>query len=147
MYKASTVERIIHYFESLLRQVLLAAQVAIAIVLLVGAGLMARSLASLQNVDPGFRSQGLLGVTLSLSDILFREEEEYMGAYRTLLERYRELPGVEGAASIRYLPMRGSGEQADYTVVGQPPPPQGQVQANMRLLRQSPQPGSKNIST
>jgi predicted permease len=112
--------------ERRVRQVLVAAQVAIAIVLLVGAGLMARSLASLQNVDPGFRSQGLLGVTLSLSDILFREEEEYMGAYRTLLERYRELPGVEGAASIRYLPMRGSGEQADYTVVGQPPPPQGQ---------------------
>jgi predicted permease len=108
------------------RQTLVVAQVAVAVVLLVGAGLMTRSLVSLQNVDPGFRAEGLLGVTVSLSDVLFREREEYMGAYHTLLERYRTLPGVEGAASIRYLPMRGSGEQVTYTVVGRAPPPRGQ---------------------
>jgi predicted permease len=108
------------------RQALVMAQVAIAVVLLVGAGLMARSLVSLQNVNPGFRTQGLLGVTVALSDVLFQEQDEYMGAYHTLLDRYRALPGVEGAASIRYLPMRGSGEQISYTVVGQAPPPPGQ---------------------
>jgi putative ABC transport system permease protein len=102
------------------------AQVAIAVILLVGAGLMARSLFRLQNVDPGFRAQGLLGVTVALSDVLFQEQEAFMSAYHNLLERYRSLPGVEGAASIRYLPMRGSGEQISYQVVGQAPPPPGQ---------------------
>ena len=108
------------------RQALVVAQVAVAVVLLVGAGLLARSLASLQNVDPGFRPAGLLGVTVSLSDVIYEDEAAYLGAYHALLDGYRQLPGVQGAASIRYLPMRGSGEQAQYTVVGQAPPPQGQ---------------------
>jgi predicted permease len=119
-----------------MRQTLVGAQVAVAIVLLVGAGLMARSLASLQNVDPGFRPEGLLGVTVSLSDVRFREQDEYMGAYHAVLDRYRQIPGVQGAASIRHLPMRGSGEQADYTVSGQAPPPEGQ-EPQVRLLQVS----------
>jgi len=109
-----------------LRQGLVVAQVAVAVVLLIGAGLMARSLAKLQNVDPGFRPGGLLGVTVALSDVIYRDQDAYMGAYHSLLEGYRSLPGVQGAASIRYLPMRGSGEQAQFTVVGQAPPPAGQ---------------------
>jgi len=109
-----------------LRQTLVVAQVAVAVVLLVGAGLLGRSLVRLQNVDPGFRPEGLLGVTVSLSDVLYREQEEYMAAYHALLDRYRQLPGVQGAASIRHLPMRGAGEQAEYAVVGQVPPPEGQ---------------------
>lgn len=109
-----------------LRQTLVAAQVAVAVVLLVGAGLMVRSLVSLQQVDPGFRPQGLLGVTLSLSDILFEEREDYMAAYHSLMDRYGELPGVQGVASIRYLPLQGSGEQFSYTVSGLAAPPEGQ---------------------
>ncbi len=109
-----------------IRQALLSAQVAVAVVLVVGAGLMVRSLASLQDVDPGFQPEGLLGVTVSLSDTRFREQDQYMGAYHALMERYRQIPTVQGVASIRYLPMRGSGEQAVYTVPGQVPPPEGQ---------------------
>jgi len=109
-----------------LRQGLVVAQVALAVILLVGAGLLARSLASLQNVDPGFRPAGLLGVTVALSDVIYQDEAAYMAAYHALLDGYRRLPGVQGAASIRHLPMRGSGEQAQYTVVGQAPPPAGQ---------------------
>lgn len=109
-----------------LRQALVAAQVALAVILLVGAGLMVRSLVTLQQVDPGFRAQGLLGVSLTLSDILFEEREDYMAAYRTLLEGYRQLPGVQGVASVRHLPLRGSGEQVAYMVLGEEPPPPGQ---------------------
>ncbi|MGW8267920.1 MAG: ADOP family duplicated permease, partial [Longimicrobiales bacterium] len=109
-----------------LRQGLVVAQVAVAVVLLVGAGLLARSLASLQDVDPGFRPGGLLGVTVALSDVLYEDQAAYMAAYRALLDGYRRSPGVQGAASIRHLPMRGSGEQAQYNVVGRAPPPAGQ---------------------
>ena len=109
-----------------LRQGLVVVQVSLALVLLVGAGLMVRSLATLRDVDPGFRSEGLLGVTVALSEVLYPELDDYMGAYRTLLDRLRNLPGVQDAASIRHLPMRGSGEQIRYTVVGKPPPLAGQ---------------------
>ncbi|MEJ2678789.1 MAG: ABC transporter permease [Gemmatimonadota bacterium] len=109
-----------------LRQAMVTAQVAVAVVLLVGAGLMARSLARINNVDPGFRARGLLGVTLTLSDVLYRENADFSAAYHTLLDRLRALPGVEGAAAIRYLPMQGAGEQLDYTVPGEAPPPAGQ---------------------
>jgi len=119
-----------------LRQGLVVAQVAVAVVLLVGAGLLARSLASLQDVDPGFRSAGLLGVTVALSDVIYEDQAAYMAAYHALLDGYRRLPGVQGAASIRYLPMRGSGEQAQYTVVGQAPPQEGQ-EPSVRLLQVS----------
>jgi predicted permease len=104
-----------------LRQGLVSAQVALAVILLVGAGLMVRSLVTLQQVDPGFRAQGLLGVTISLSDALFEERADYMAAYRTLMDGYSGLPGVEGVASIRHLPLRGPGEQWNYTVLGDPP--------------------------
>ncbi len=109
-----------------LRQSLVVAQVSVAVVLLVGAGLMVRSLEKLQRVDPGFRAEGLVGVSVSLSDVLFREQEEFMAAYHALLERFRALPGVQGVASIRHAPMRGVGEQTRYTVVGRAPPPEGQ---------------------
>lgn len=109
-----------------LRQTLVAAQVSLAVILLVGAGLLVRSLVTLQNVDPGFRAQGLLGVNISLSDVLFEEREAYMAAYHTLLDGYRELPGVQGVAAIRHLPLQGSGEQYGYSVFGEAPPPVGQ---------------------
>jgi predicted permease len=109
-----------------LRQTMVTAQVAVAVVLLVGAGLMARSLARINNVDPGFRARGLLGVTITLSDALYHEDAAFSTAYHTLLDRLRALPGVQGAASIRYLPMQGSGEQLEYTVPGKAPPAAGQ---------------------
>ncbi len=109
-----------------LRQGLVVAQVSVALVLLVGAGLMIRSLTSLSRVDPGFRARGLLSVTISLSDALFQERDTYMAAYHDLLDRFGSLPGVRGAGAIRFLPMRGSGEQFDYTVAGRAPPPEGQ---------------------
>jgi len=112
--------------QSRIRRGLVMAQVAVAVVLLVGAGLMIRSLGELRNVDPGFDPDGLLAVSLILSDVRHSERADYMNLYHRILEGYEALPGVEGAAVIRYLPFRGSGETLTYSASGQPSPLPGQ---------------------
>jgi predicted permease len=109
-----------------LHQGLVVAQVAVAVVLLVGAGLMVRSLERLRDVDPGFDPEGLLAVSLVLSDSRYTERADHMGLYHQILEGYRSLPGVEGVGVIRYLPFHGSGETLEYVVPGAPSPLPGQ---------------------
>ncbi len=105
---------------------LVAAEVAIAIVLLVGAGLLLRSFWSLRNVDPGFRAEGALAVTLVIPSSRYLERERYLAAHDQILERLRAIPGVEAVGSIRNLPMRGAGESVPWEVVGEPAVPLGQ---------------------
>jgi predicted permease len=109
-----------------LSQGLVVAQVSVAVVLLVGAGLMIRSLHRLQDVDAGFQPDGLLAASLIISDIRFTERDEYMDVYHQLLEGYRNIPEVEGVGVIRHLPFQGSGETLGYSVPGEAPPPAGQ---------------------
>ena len=109
-----------------LRQGLVVTQVAVTVVLLVGSGLMIQSLRRLREVDPGFDPEGLLAVSLVLSDTRYTEREEYMGLYHRILDGYRAVPGVEGVGVIRHLPFHGSGETLEYMVPGEAPPPPGQ---------------------
>jgi len=101
---------------------LVAAEVAIALVLLVGAGLLIRSVWTLQNVDPGFRPDGVLAVAMVIPQSRYPERPEYLGAHRQLLERFRGLPGVEAAGSIRHAPLRGAGERISWEVPEHPAP-------------------------
>ncbi len=105
---------------------LVAAEVAIAMVLLVGAGLLIRSFWSLQNVDPGFRADGALAVTLVIPSSRYLERERYLAVHDRILDRLRLIPGVEAVGSIRNLPMRGTGESVPWEVVGEPAAPLGQ---------------------
>ena len=98
---------------------LVGAEVAIAVVLLVGAGLLLRSLWLTQQVDPGFIAEDLLAVTLTISASTYSERPAYMGFYREALDRFGRLPGVVEAGSIRHFPMQGAGEQADWGVAGE----------------------------
>ena len=98
---------------------LVGAEVAIAVVLLVGAGLLLRSLWLTQRVDPGFSAEDRLAVTLTISASTYLERSEYMGFYREALDRLGSLPGVREAGSIRHFPLRGAGEQADWAVLGE----------------------------
>ena len=97
---------------------LVGAEVAVAVVLLVGAGLLLRSLWLTQRVDPGFVAEDRLAVTLTISASKYAERPTYMAFYREALDRFRRLPGVVEAGSIRYFPMQGKGEQAEWGVVG-----------------------------
>jgi len=89
-----------------LREALVAAEVAIALILLVGAGLLLRSFGAVLRVDPGFRADGLVTMSVALP------ESEYDAArmwrfHDALLERVRALPGVERAAATSALSLQG----------------------------------------
>ncbi len=99
------------------RRALVAAQVALSLLLLVGAGLFARSLRNLMSIDPGFRTENL--VTFSIEPSL----GGYTAArgfafYRELQERLAALPGVRGAAAANPGPLSGSSRGGSVTVEG-----------------------------
>jgi len=104
-----------------LRGVLVVAEVALAIVLLVGAGLLMRSFALLQNVPPGFRPGNLLVADLPLSPQAYKQPASRIGFYERLLERVRALPGVTEAGSAAFLPVSGAGPRIYFNIQGRPP--------------------------
>ena len=88
-----------------LRRALVVAEMALAVVLLVGAGLMIRSLWALQRIDIGFAPANVLTARLSLPAATYAEPDQINGFYRQLLDRVRALPGVERAGVMRSLPL------------------------------------------
>ncbi len=98
-----------------LRSALVIAEVAISLTLLVGAGLLIRSFLRLQEVDSGFRPEGVLTMRLSLPD-KYSKAEQTRTFFRELLERVRQLPGVDAAGAVTGLPLSGSGWSGTATV-------------------------------
>ena len=115
---------------------LVAIEAGVALILLVGAGLMVRTLDRLHRVDPGFEPEGLLAVELTISDARYPERAQYLAFYREAMERFAALPGVEEVGSIRRLPLRGDGEDLAYRVPGRPEPEDAEPTA--RILQVSP---------
>jgi putative ABC transport system permease protein len=113
---------------STLRSALVITEVALAVVLLTGAGLMLRSFARLQSVDPGFRADHLLTMRTELSGEKYARNESRTNFYQQVLERVRAVPGVASAAMISFLPMTFNGGSNIVTVEGRPPVPPGQEQ-------------------
>lgn len=104
------------------RSVLVGAEVALALVLLVGAGLMIRSLSLLRQVDPGFDAHGAMAMDLPVAQTRYPQPQQQIAFFNQVLARVRSLPGVESAAVIDSLPMRGGSHQP-VTVEGRPPLP------------------------
>ena len=107
---------------SVTRSALVSVEVALSIVLLIGAGLMLRSLWSLQNTNPGFDARNVLTMELNIPKNQFTkpaEEHEYLGQ---VLQRIRALPGVESAGGVDDLPLAGGSNQP-VAVEGQPAVP------------------------
>ncbi len=103
------------------RNALVVAEVALALVLLVGAGLLARSFVRLTQVDPGFRSRGLIAVPLGMSGAGYATSEDRRLFLGDLLEQYRSVPGVDAAAAVNRLPLGGGNVFVGVEVEGQPP--------------------------
>ncbi|HWO01077.1 MAG TPA: ABC transporter permease [Blastocatellia bacterium] len=91
-----------------LRNVLVISEVAFALVLLVGAGLMIRSFGRLLDLNLGFSTERILTMRLSLPRTKYKEDPQQAALYRSLLERVRALPGVASASVISELPLSGS---------------------------------------
>jgi predicted permease len=100
------------------RAVLVAAQIALAVVLLAGASLVARSAIKLSRVSPGFEIDGLVSGRISLPPARYTSREAIAGAVDRLLASARAVPGVAGAEAINQLPLTGSGNSGDFTIVG-----------------------------
>jgi predicted permease len=103
------------------RRVLVAAEVALAVVLLIGAGLLLRSFARLQQVNPGFEPENVLIATLSLPQSQYSKPEHWTAFYDQLLDRLKSQPGVLNAAAALPLPPTGSGFSLGFQIKGQPP--------------------------
>jgi predicted permease len=103
--------------ETRLRGALVAAQIALAVVLLAGAALVGRSVLKLTRVSPGFEINGLVAGRLSLP-ARYVGREATVTAVDRILERVRAEPGIIGAEAINQLPLTGSGNTGDFKIVG-----------------------------
>lgn len=103
------------------RAVLVAAEVAMAMMLLVAAGLLLRSFVALQQVDPGVRTDRLLTFQMSFQGPLYPPARR-PAALQRALGAFGRLPGIQGAAAINQLPVTGSGISAWLNIVGRPAP-------------------------
>jgi putative ABC transport system permease protein len=111
---------------SRLRSFLVVSEIAIALVLLVGAGLMVKSFARLQDVDPGFRPERILTMDLSLPGAKYKEDAQVSAFYDQLGARVAGLPGVESVGAVSTLPLSGGGDIITFAVEGRPDSPPGQ---------------------
>jgi putative ABC transport system permease protein len=102
-------------------------QVAVAVVLLVGAGLLARSFQRLVTVDPGFQPDNVLAFQLSVPRAGFSDAGQRAGLYRQVLERLETLPGVEAVGASTNLPLHPAYATDSFVIQGRPQPNPGEV--------------------
>jgi putative ABC transport system permease protein len=106
---------------------LVIAEVAVSLVLLAGAGLLIRSFTRLQQVNPGFQSEGLLTARVSLPAAKYDDDRVSAGFYSDVVARVSQLPGVKSAAGVSFLPFAGPGIGTSFFVDGRPEPPPGEL--------------------
>jgi len=117
------------------RSAFVIAQVALALVLLAGAGLLIRSFVRLVNVHPGFNAQGTVTMTVSLPGSRYGEPPQRVQFYQRLFERIDALPGVDASGAVSFLPLTGLGAATSVEIVGRPKPPAGEeAVADVRVV-------------
>ena len=110
----------------ILRSALVVSEVALTMVLLIGAGLMIRSFYHLQRVDPGFMTDNLLTFNVALPSKKYPEGQPPVNFYQQLLQNLRAMPGVQSVGMATGLPLGNNGWQSGFWIEGRPEPPQGQ---------------------
>lgn len=110
-----------------LRNTLVVAEVALAMILVVGAGLMTRSFVKLLEIDLGFTPNHRIAINYSISTARHSTPTEMRQTYRDMLEKVRTVPGVIAAGAVRDLPFHGDGEPLGFLPPGYTPPPNGQL--------------------
>lgn len=111
--------RVRHHF----RSALVVAELALALVLLAGAGVFVKSLSKLKEVNVGFRPQGLMTAVLTLPARQFDTPEKQIAFFSSALERLTNSPGVQSAAAVVPLPFSGFGGSASFNIEGRVLPP------------------------
>lgn len=103
------------------RATLVIAEIAVTVVLTIGAALLIRSFARLQQVSPGFEATGALAVEVPLSGRKYNDDALRTSVVDRLLERISGLPSVRGAAVTTVLPLSGAGATIHFNIKGRPP--------------------------
>ncbi len=117
-----------------LRSALMVVEFALSLVLLVGAGLLARTFWNLAHVDLGFSRENLLVTNLGLDEQRYTDEGAYRQFFHQLFTRLRTIPGVVAAGGINLRPLQGFTD-IYFTIHGRPPLPKGQtIQAQNRIV-------------
>jgi predicted permease len=114
-----------------LRKGLLASEVALTVLLLVGAGLLLKSYAQLRGTNVGCITKHVLTMQLSLPEAKYTQAAQRLSFYKTLLGRVRALPGVQAAGLVRDVPGGGYGGDSGFAIAEHPPLPQGKMQYAM----------------
>lgn len=118
------------------RRLLVISEVALALMLLVGGGLMVRSFGRLRAVDPGFNPHNLLTLTVSLAGSAHSTRPKRVAFFSELLPRIESLPGVQSVSAINHLPLSGDVWTVPFTIEGRPAPAPGEKQAAVyRIVR------------
>ena len=117
------------------RRLLVVSEVALSLVLLIGAGLMIRSLWELRKVQPGFDANNVLTMTVPMPRNRFSSPSGEINFFQDALTRVRALPGVESAGVIDDLPLNGGGSHQPFTIEGRPVPPMSeQPEVDVRVV-------------
>ncbi|MFL6234885.1 MAG: ADOP family duplicated permease [Thermoanaerobaculia bacterium] len=109
-----------------LRDALIVAEVGLALVLLVGAGLMVRSFVRLQAVDPGFDASRLLTLRVALPSVRYPDDAKAKAFFGQAVASLRTLPGVLSASAVSELPFATLGSATSFTIEGRPTPAPGE---------------------
>jgi len=117
-----------------LRSVFVTTQIALAVVLLVGAGLMMKSLLRLLDSNVGFNPENVLTMSVALPAAKYTDPDKQVSFFDQLNESVESLPGVTGAGTVNVLPLQG-GNTTRFYVDGDPVPAPGQeIEANIRVV-------------
>jgi putative ABC transport system permease protein len=108
------------------RSLLIVSEVALSLVLLVGAGLLVKSFLKLRNTDPGFNPENVLTASISLPSAQYSEDARIAQFYRQAIERVSQLPGVESVGAITPLPLSDNGMSITFYPKDGPPPRPGE---------------------
>ncbi|MCI0387434.1 MAG: ABC transporter permease [Acidobacteria bacterium] len=109
------------------RSGLVVVEMALTLMLLIGAGLLIRSFYRLTQVNPGFSYDHLLSFSVSLPQRKYQSPQQQLNFYDQMLQKIRSVPGVELVGISSGLPLGNNGWQTSYVVEGQPPPPPGKT--------------------
>jgi len=117
------------------RSILVVSEVALSLMLLVGAGLMIRSFQRLHGVNPGFDSHGVLTMNVMVSRAKFSQPAQQIAFFDQVLQRVRPLPGVEAAGVIDDIPLDNGGSHQPIAIEGRPTVPMSeQPEVDVRLI-------------
>jgi putative ABC transport system permease protein len=106
-----------------LRSLLVAGEIAVSLILLVGAGLLIQSFVRLRNTALGFRTDHTLTMRISIPEDKYPQDEQVSAFYDRLLDKVRTLSGVERAGMVSFLPLTGHEFDNSFDIVGRPPFP------------------------